>query len=39
MMLDIETVPQYPLIKIYLTAWQSLWNDKNSKTMPENFIA
>lgn len=36
-MIDIETVPQYPHFKQLPEPWQSLWCHKISKTMPENF--
>lgn len=35
--IDIETVPAYPAFSQVPEAWKSLWTDKISKTMPENF--
>jgi len=36
LMIDIETVPQYPEYAQLPDVWKSLWFDKNSKTVPEN---
>jgi len=36
-MIDIETVPQYSDYMQLPEAWKNLWNDKISKTMPENI--
>jgi|SRR5215471_526200 len=36
-MIDIETVPQYPHYSLLNDHWKRLWCDKISKTMPENF--
>jgi predicted PolB exonuclease-like 3'-5' exonuclease len=35
--IDIETVPAQPGYELLTPEWQSLWNAKLSKTMPENF--
>lgn len=37
LMIDIETVPQYPEYAQLPVTWKSLWDDKISKTVPENF--
>jgi 3'-5' exonuclease len=37
LLLDIETVPQQPSFNLLESDWQSLWIDKISKTVPENF--
>ena len=37
LLLDIETVPQVVHFDALSTEWQSLWVDKNSKTVPENL--
>jgi DNA polymerase elongation subunit (family B) len=37
LLIDIETVPQYPEYAQLPESWKSLWNDKISKTVPENF--
>lgn len=37
LVLDIETVPQFPSYNKLDLQWQHLWCDKISKTMPENF--
>ncbi len=34
--LDIETVPQFEDYDLLTSNWQSLWNEKISKTVPEN---
>jgi DNA polymerase elongation subunit (family B) len=39
LVLDIETVPQYQTFMELPDEWKSLWEDKISKTMPENFSA
>ncbi|MBY0478397.1 MAG: ribonuclease H-like domain-containing protein [Chitinophagaceae bacterium] len=39
LVLDIETVPQYPSFEELPEPWNVLWADKISKTMPENFSA
>jgi 3'-5' exonuclease len=39
LVLDIETVPQYQSFEELPDVWKSLWEDKISKTMPENFSA
>jgi 3'-5' exonuclease len=39
LILDIETVPQYQSFSELPAEWKSLWEDKISKTMPENFLA
>lgn len=39
LVLDIETVPQYPSFDELPETWKHLWTDKISKTMPENFSA
>jgi 3'-5' exonuclease len=39
LVLDIETVPQYQNFEELPDVWKSLWEDKISKTMPENFSA
>lgn len=36
LMIDIETVPQYPDYAQLPESWKSLWFDKISKTVPEN---
>ena len=36
LVIDIETVPQYPDYAQLPDAWKSLWSDKISKTVPEN---
>jgi predicted PolB exonuclease-like 3'-5' exonuclease len=36
-MIDIETVPQYPDYLKLPESWKNLWFDKISKTMPENI--
>lgn len=36
LVVDIETVPQYPSYNELPNQWKSLWCDKISKTMPEN---
>lgn len=38
-LLDIETVPQFPSFSHVPDEWKLLWNDKLSKTMPENISA
>ena len=38
LLLDIETVPQFENYDLLSPAWQTLWNDKISKTVPENTI-
>ena len=35
-LLDIETVPQFEDYDLLSPSWQTLWNDKISKTVPEN---
>lgn len=35
--IDIETVPAYPAFSQVPEEWKSLWVEKISKTMPENF--
>jgi len=37
LLIDIETVPQYQDYLQLTEVWQSLWCDKISKIMPENF--
>jgi len=37
LMIDIETVPQYPEYAQLPDVWKSLWIDKISKTVPENI--
>ena len=37
LMIDIETVPQYQDYAQLPESWKSLWFDKISKTVPENF--
>ena len=37
LMIDIETVPQYPVYAQLPESWKSLWGDKISKTVPENL--
>ena len=39
LILDIETVPQYPSFEELPDPWKILWEDKISKTMPEKFSA
>ena len=39
LVLDIETVPQYQSFTELPGEWKALWEDKISKTMPENFSA
>lgn len=39
LVLDIETVPQYPSFEKLPEPWKVLWTDKISKTMPENIPA
>lgn len=39
LVLDIETVPQYPSFEELPEPWKILWEDKISKTMPEKFSA
>lgn len=39
LMIDIETVPQYPEYAQLPESWKSLWSDKISKTVPENIAA
>jgi hypothetical protein len=36
-LLDIETVPQFPSFSHLPDEWKLLWNEKLSKTMPENI--
>ncbi len=36
-LLDIETVPQFPSYSYLPSDWKLLWNEKLSKTMPENI--
>jgi len=36
-LLDIETVPQFPSFSHLPDDWKLLWNEKLSKTMPENI--
>ncbi len=38
LILDIETVPQFENYDLLSPAWQILWYDKISKTVPENTI-
>ena len=38
-LIDIETVPGVPSFSHVSDIWKSLWIDKNSKTVPENFSA
>ena len=38
LMIDIETVPQYPEYAQLPDVWKSLWSDKISKTVPENIL-
>jgi 3'-5' exonuclease len=38
LLLDIETVPQYPVYEQLPEEWKSLWNDKISKTVPETIL-
>lgn len=38
LMIDIETVPQYPDYAQLPDYWKSLWIDKISKTVPENLL-
>ena len=38
-LIDIETVPGVPSFSHLSDIWKSLWIDKNSKTVPENFSA
>ncbi len=37
LMVDIETVPQQPEYAQLPDSWKNLWNDKISKTVPENY--
>lgn len=37
LVLDIETVPQFTSYEQLPDIWKELWNQKISKTMPENF--
>lgn len=37
LVLDIETVPGVPDFQLLPEKWKTLWQDKISKTMPENF--
>jgi 3'-5' exonuclease len=39
LILDIETVPQYQSLTELPDVWKYLWEDKISKTMPENISA
>ncbi len=39
LVIDIETVPGSPDFQGLPTLWQGLWEEKVSKTMPENFSA
>ncbi|MFT4018365.1 MAG: ribonuclease H-like domain-containing protein [Agriterribacter sp.] len=38
LVLDIETVPQFPDFSHLSQQWKELWLHKMSKTMPENFL-
>jgi predicted PolB exonuclease-like 3'-5' exonuclease len=35
-LIDIETIPQFPSFQMLTEEWKFLWNEKVSKTMPEN---
>lgn len=37
LVLDIETVPQFPHFSYLTDPWKELWKHKMTKTMPENF--
>ncbi len=37
LVIDIETVPAVPGFQHLTDQWKVLWEDKISKTMPENF--
>ena len=38
LLLDIETVPQFENYELLSPSWQTLWNNKISKTVPENTL-
>lgn len=38
LVIDIETVPGVPDFQLLPESWQELWQDKISKTMPENIL-
>ena len=37
LLIDIETVPQFEMFSVMNSGWQKLWNEKISKTVPENY--
>ena len=39
LVIDIETVPGTPDFQLLPEKWKELWQDKISKTMPENILS